>query len=519
VTQNEQVPGTPGRHSVDGPGVTDGHSVMTMSTSAVGELLGKRYRLEEHINDDGHGREVWRGLDVILRRPVAIVLRHPGGAAAGEMLSAAVSASRIVHPHMVDVYDAVDEETRAYIVREWVDGTSLRDLVADGPLDTVRATAIAHAIASAVAAAHASGMIHGNVHPGTVLVADDGRVILADARADESASHESDVRSVGAVLYCALTGHWPHAEAGVDRLPDAHRDSSGALPSPRQVRGGLPSYLSELATNLLNPDLAPPTADQLSIDLGRLDTEASDEFYGEGPLGFASLGGSRDQRGPGRSGRKLIVGAVALLVIAAGGVFLAKTISSSPGAQAAAGPTTSSTLKATTPTPTPISGNAVLVGLSADSVRIVETKGGETELANAARMVDGNPNSYWKSSWYNSAHFGNLKDGIGVLLDLGSVRNVTNVQVSFITPGATVEAYIGDTDPGLGTANGTKLLKAFKHATDAGPQVAGANIALPIGVPTRYVLLWVTSLPPAGTYSTKSGTYLFGIDEVSVYAR
>jgi hypothetical protein len=493
---------------------------MTMSTSTAGEILGKRYQLEEHINNDAHGREVWRGLDVILRRPVAIVLRHPGGAAAGEMLSAAVNASRIVHPHMVDVYDAVDEETRAYIVREWVDGNSLRDLVADGPLDTARATAIAHAIASAVAAAHASGMIHGNVHPGTVLVADDGRVILGDARADESASPERDVRAVGAVLYCALTGHWPHAEAGPDRLPDALRDSSGALPSPRQVRGGLPSYLSELATNLLNPAITPPPADQLALDLGRLDTEASDEFYGEGPLGFTSLAALRE-RTPVRSGRKLVVGAVALLVIAVGGVLLARSIGGSPDAQAANGPSGStSTLKATTPTPTPISGNAAAVSLGPNSVRIIETKGDGSELLNAGRMVDGNPNTYWKSSWYTTPSFGNLKDGIGVLVDLGTVRNVTNVQVAFITPNTTVQAYVGDTDPGSGNANSAKLLKAFKPVGTAGPQVAGPgpNIALPIGMSTRYVLIWVTSLPPSGAYA-KAGTYLFGIDEISVYAR
>ena len=167
------------------------HGVMTAGTSVAGEILAGRYRLEEHINNDAHGRQVWRGIDVVLRRPIAVVLRHPGGPTAVEMISAAVAASRITHPHLVDVYDAFDEGARAYVVREWVDGSSLRELVADGPLDSVRATAVAHAVASAVAAAHATGMVHGNVHPGTVLVGDDGRVVLADARADDSATPEA----------------------------------------------------------------------------------------------------------------------------------------------------------------------------------------------------------------------------------------------------------------------------------------------------------------------------------------
>src|SRR4051812_50201346 len=53
--------------------------VMTFGSPAVGEVLAERYQLEAHVNNDSAGRQVWRGIDVILRRPVAVVLRHPGG--------------------------------------------------------------------------------------------------------------------------------------------------------------------------------------------------------------------------------------------------------------------------------------------------------------------------------------------------------------------------------------------------------------------------------------------------------
>ena len=71
----------------------DSRPVVTAGRPAVGEILADRYRLEEHINDDAAGRQVWRGADVVLRRPVAVVLRYPGGESAEEMLSAAVAAS------------------------------------------------------------------------------------------------------------------------------------------------------------------------------------------------------------------------------------------------------------------------------------------------------------------------------------------------------------------------------------------------------------------------------------------
>ena len=166
--------------------------VMTFGAPTVGEILAERYQLEEHVNNDSAGRQVWRGIDVILRRPVAVVLRHPGGDSATEMLQAAVDASRVIHPNLVGVYDAIDEGERSYVVREWVDGEALREAVtANGPMDPQRATAIARSITDALAAVHATGMVHGNVHPGTALIGDDGRVVLADARAD-SVRHGRD---------------------------------------------------------------------------------------------------------------------------------------------------------------------------------------------------------------------------------------------------------------------------------------------------------------------------------------
>ncbi|WP_162908100.1 protein kinase family protein, partial [Allorhizocola rhizosphaerae] len=204
-----------------------------------GDVLADRYRLDRHINDDSAGRQVWRGVDVVLQRPVAIVLRHPGGVPAEEMLQAAVTASRVSHPNLIGVYDAIDQDTHAFVVREWIDGGAMRDLVAEeGPLDPERSTYILHAVASAVAALHESGMAHGNIHPGTVLIAGDGRVVVADARVDPTTSLERDIRSVGACGYFMLTGHWPREvrEAGRTALPDARRDDSGALVAPRKVR-------------------------------------------------------------------------------------------------------------------------------------------------------------------------------------------------------------------------------------------------------------------------------------------
>src|SRR5689334_25232815 len=74
--------------------------VMTFGAPTVGEILAERYELQEHVNDDSAGRQVWRGIDVVLRRPVAVVLRYPGGDSATQTPQAAVDASRVIHPHL-----------------------------------------------------------------------------------------------------------------------------------------------------------------------------------------------------------------------------------------------------------------------------------------------------------------------------------------------------------------------------------------------------------------------------------
>jgi len=492
-----------------GPDSPVAHVVLTVGTSVAGEILAGRYRLEEHISDDSNGRQVWRGLDVVLRRPIAVVLRHPGGQAASEMMSAAVAASRITHPHLVDVYDAIDEEARAYVVREWVDGASLRELVADGPLDSGRATAVAHAVASAITAAHATDMAHGNVHPGSVLIADDGRVVLADARADDSATMEQDVRSIGGILYTALTGHWPHVELGPDRLPDGIRDAAGSLASPRQMRGGLPAYLSELSMDLLDPSIVSSSAEDLANELGRLDTDDGDEFFGDGgPLGFVTPLRSSEPDVPRRSGRKLAIGVAALLLISAAAlvVSLRLTGGSSPAAALSptnsSGPTTSPTTGATT--------GGGPIPLSAGQVRIVDPPNGTRDnLADADKTVDGDDNTGWQMNWYRSAAFGNLKPGMGVLIDLGKPVDVANVKVDFADPGATVSARVGDTDPGSTSSGDDQINKTYK--TVAGPIKAGPSQVLPLGVTTRYVLIWITKLPPVG-----DGKYQVAVDEITV---
>ncbi|MBB4767289.1 protein kinase family protein [Amorphoplanes digitatis] len=495
--------------------------VMTFGAPTVGEILAERYQLEEHVNNDSAGRQVWRGIDVILRRPVAVVLRYPGGDSAAEMLQAAVDASRVIHPNLVGVYDAIDEGTRAYVVREWVDGEALRELVGqDGPMDPARATSIAHSIADALAAVHATGMVHGNVHPGTTLIGDDGRVVLADARADSADSTERDVRSVGGILYYALTGRWPHAEIGRSRLPDAMRDANGVIAAPRQIRAGVPAYLDDLTMDLLDKRVVAPEADALAAELARLDS-ADDDYEDVGPLRFAQ--GSAAE--PVRSTRKIMIGVGALAIIAVIGlIFGIKAISDSgsekPPATTQAGNTpqddtgddtgdggTENEAPAAAPTKIP---------LTADMVRIVDPPNGDrTDEGEAAFTVDNDEDTVWRTSGFNQSKIYN-KPGMGLLINLGTPRTVSDVRVETSQPGIAMDIRTGPSDPGNNSNGDDQIVKTYKKLGDGDTEkTKGTNVVFPVFDETQkyqYIMVFITDLP-----RDTDGKYRAEISKVEVY--
>jgi hypothetical protein len=356
-------------------------------------------------------------------------------------------------------------------------------------------------------------MAHGNIHPGTVLIGSDGRVVLSDARADESATPDADVRAIGAVLYCALTGHWPHAEAGASSLPDAARDDAGLLIPPRQVRGGVPGHLSDLATDLLDPTVSPPSADVLSAELSRLEGDREEDFFSVGAplLDFdqPSYAGTAVAE-PHRSMRKMVIGVVVLLVLSVVGlVVTVNALSGPPRGNAATSPTGGA---APTTGNTQPNGHPAVLKLTADQIRVVDPDGNGSERRDAALAIDGNPATAWSSEHYrDSAYSNHYKQGMGLLLNLGSPKTVASVKIQFAVPGATVELRGAASDPGQGSD------KALFAATTqiSPPQPAnGVTIVLPGGGDqVQYLMVWISKLPPN---PDSTGQYIVQVQEIQV---
>jgi hypothetical protein len=497
----------------------------TAEVPSVGDLLAERYRLEEHVGGANGYRQLWRGVDVLLHRSVAVVLRSPGGEDAAPTMTAAVAASRAHVDSMVDVYDAVDEGRFAYVVREWVNGSSLRGVLERHHLDPVHALELVASVADAVAALHDGEVTHADLHPGTILLSEDDRVMVTEPRNEPGNTPVEDVRALGATLYACLTGTWPRVVPAENTgLPDAATDEWGAVLPADQVVPGIPAALSKLTADLLDHSQTPPSAAELAVELRRLA-----ETGGNGPaaahtptsvLGSISLGRRSADAPPAGMKRLAVIASVVAGVLFAGVVTSAIAFGGNGGG-GDDDPTGSENSQATGADTGEPSGEDSSVTapteaeLSADAIRVVDPPDGERNQGEGVEaVIDGNASTGWSTDTYRGdPNFGNLKPGMGILIDLGEAREIASVRVQMTSAGATIGLLGGDEDPGDSSEGDQAIVDGFSVLAEQ-VEDADTNIELQAdGATARYVVVWITELPES------NGGYKITISDINVFVR
>ncbi|RKS79306.1 hypothetical protein BZB76_0763 [Actinomadura pelletieri DSM 43383] len=524
-----------------------------MSTSVIepGTRLAGRYRLEERIRDSG-GSSLWKAIDEILARAVAVRTFDPENPRIADVVTSARAASRLTDPRLTQVFDADDSGESAYVVSEWVAGETLEGMLGKAPLEPGRAATLLYEAAEAIAAAHAAGLSHLCLTPRDLVWTTGGTVkilgvatdaVLGDRRSDDPAG--DDVRGLGRMLYAALTAHWPGDDDRSD-LPAAPA-TDGVPHAPRQVQAGISHAIDAIVCRCLGigpgeplatpADLAralrgvprtplplfaglghpqPPTP-RPAPPAGRHNAQHPPSHrHGAAPTaqhhqpshettvsshvppprtrnrreppppaapttrptpahGSGAHGASR------RLGNRALIGvaAAALTVIVGLGAWAlsSKGSTDDPGTKGVADPKKSSA------PPTP-SATALDIR-SAEGIDPEGQDGGKGQ-ARGRLAIDGKDGTVWRSSFYTSPEFGNLKEGVGLLLDMGRPVTIREIKAGLPeSPGATIQVKVGNTaDP--------NAMQKVQTITTSGS--GATSIKLPGPRTAQYVMLWFTKL-------------------------
>lgn len=242
----------------------------------IGQRISGRYEVLETIGGGGMAN-VYKARDIILDRLVAVKVLQPQFSKDEQFIRRfrreAQAATSLAHPNVVSIYDVGEDDNTYFIVMEYVEGKTLKELIKEkGPLSVEEALDYMEQMLGAIAHAHANHIIHRDIKPHNILIRHDGVVKVTDfgiARAISSATithtnsivgsvhylspeqargghvtYKSDIYSLGIVLYEMVTGALPFNGDTAVSIAIKHLQSE--IPSAKKLNPSLPQSVENI---------------------------------------------------------------------------------------------------------------------------------------------------------------------------------------------------------------------------------------------------------------------------------
>ena len=499
---------------------------------ASGDVLAHRYELQDLVNER-HGSTSWRAHDTTLNRNVGIEMISSADPRAQHFLEAARESTSVTDPRFLRVLDLIEGEQQHHlVVREWARAFPLDQLLAQSPLPNRRAATVVAEVAEAIAHAHENGVYHRRLTPHQVLLKQSGAVRVTglgvatalapvgrqDTLSDLQAYEQLDVQALGRLLYASVTGRWPGGDVdGLAAAPVEH----GRLLRPRQVRAGVSRDIDSIADRILGTpprhhatplrkaaDIArilrlsgedddihddqPSLAGISSPDLLRLDPvivpggpppgleppRRRPKAYEPAPPTTFERGKQRARHAAKGDRGLVLLGVVgALVILSLIGFLVFRTGNNSAD---------------------PIDASSPVRVLPVQRATDFDPQGedGRENREQARLAIDGVATTGWQTSTYlGLPTLGGVKDGVGLVLDLGGLREVDSLRLRLAGEPTSLVVYAASDDV-TRTPRSRRDLEPVATVDGVGTD---ASIALRSGIVTRYVVVWLTSLPEVET--------------------